>query len=286
MRVIVPAAVLLGGGALLWGRERLAYDPPEMQTLKVGMISSDAFVKDPDAQRNLIHGYADRAARLADGGAKLILIPEKITVIKSIPARGDRCGVWQRGQARRDCRCWARALDSRGEAQRGARLSGFDWRGRSIRTRSTTCCLRWRVICWVGSARVNLPGNEGVEICLRTWTFPELSRDYAHDGAALLIVPAWDFHSDGWLHDRMAVVRGVESGFSLIRNAKEGLLTVSDTRGRVTAEQHSDAAQFAELVADAHAAHVSTFYAQWGDWFAYVCVGGLVLLLAASRFVR
>lgn len=282
VRVIAPAAILLGG-VFLWGRERLAYDPPEARTVKVALISSDAFVTDPEAERSLIRDYAERAARLADGGAKLILIPEKIAVIKTIPleeidaafgaaAKHGATVVVGLERWTADAKLnEARVYDSSGAVEA------------SYEKHHMLPPVESHLL--VGTARVNLPGNAGVEIC-KDLDFPQLSREYAHDGATLMIVPAWDFQSDGWLHDRMAVVRGVEDGFSLVRNAKEGLLTVSDTRGRVTAEQHSDAAQYTELVAEARAAHVPTFYAQWGDWFAYLCAGGLVLLVAAMRFVR
>ena len=52
----------------------------------------------------------------------------------------------------------------------------------------------------------------------------------------MLLAPAWDFDNDGWLHSRMAVVRGVESGLALARIARGGLATVSDAYGRVIAE--------------------------------------------------
>lgn len=39
----------------------------------------------------------------------------------------------------------------------------------------------------------------------------------------------------------MAILRGVESGFSIARAAKQGRLTVSDSRGRVFAWQSSAA---------------------------------------------
>ena len=52
--------------------------------------------------------------------------------------------------------------------------------------------------------------------------FPRLSREYGKDGAAVLLVLAWDFSDDGWLHGRMAILRGVESGFSIARAPKQG----------------------------------------------------------------
>src|SRR5206468_8848188 len=72
----------------------------------------------------------------------------------------------------------------------------------------------------------------GLQIC-KDMDFPELSREYALQGANLLLVPAWDFNLDRWLHARMAVLRAVENGFALARSARNGLLTLSDNRGRI-----------------------------------------------------
>ena len=77
--------------------------------------------------------------------------------------------------------------------------------------------------------------------------FPRLSREYAGDGASLLLVPAWDFDLDGWLHARMAVLRGVENGFAIARAARNGLLTLSDSRGRIRGEKSTVPGQFVSL---------------------------------------
>src|SRR5436309_2091225 len=100
-----------------------------------------------------------------------------------------------------------------------------------------------------------------------------------------MVVPAWDFHADGWLHSRMAVMRGVESGFGMVRSAREGLMTISDSRGRVLVEKASDAG-FAELMGVAMVEHESTLYVRWGDWIAWSCLGGLALLVGSRVAVR
>ena len=112
--------------------------------------------------------------------------------------------------------------------------------------------------------------------------FPTLSRQYANDGIGLLLVPAWDFGDDAWLHNRMAVMRGVESGFSIARAAKEGVLTVSDDRGRLLAERSSASAPFATLVANVPVRHDATLYARFGDWFAWLNMA-LLLGIVGSR---
>jgi apolipoprotein N-acyltransferase len=120
-------------------------------------------------------------------------------------------------------------------------------------------------------------GIWGIEIC-KDMDFPGLSRQYGASGVALLLVPAWDFRIDGWLHGRMAVMRGVESGFTIARAASEGRLSISDDRGRVLAEQ-SAAIRFPTLYLNTPVRHVNTLYARWGDWFGWLSVVVLLLIL-------
>jgi apolipoprotein N-acyltransferase len=126
-------------------------------------------------------------------------------------------------------------------------------------------------------------GVWGVTIC-KDMDFPELGREYARRGAGVLLVPAWDFRIDGWYHARMAILRGVESGYSVARAAKQGLLTVSDNRGRVLAEKEGSPAAMVMLDANVPVTHAATFYARWGNWFPIVCIPGL--LLAVSLVFR
>ncbi len=114
--------------------------------------------------------------------------------------------------------------------------------------------------------------------------FPDLSRQYGEEAVGLMLVPAWDFKVDGWLHGRMGILRGVESGFSIARSPKEGILTLTDATGRVLAERQSDSAPFATLVANVPVRHLSTIYARFGDWFAWLNILLFAVLVIASLF--
>lgn len=126
-------------------------------------------------------------------------------------------------------------------------------------------------------------GNWGLQIC-KDMDFPKLSRDYAVDGANLLLVPAWDFNLDRWLHARMAVLRAVENGFALARSARNGLLTLSDNRGRILAEAITAPDRFVSISGNVSVVREETFYARAGDWFAWLCVAVFVSLLAFQLF--
>jgi apolipoprotein N-acyltransferase len=72
----------------------------------------------------------------------------------------------------------------------------------------------------------------------------------------------------------MATLRGVESGFTVIRAARNGLLSVTDRYGRVIGEAPSASAPVARLVAAAPLGPGRpTVYARVGDVFGWLCVG-------------
>lgn len=138
----------------------------------------------------------------------------------------------------------------------------------------------------VGTELVVIPqagGAWGVQIC-KDLDFPALSRAYGEAGVGVMLAPAWDFDLDGAWHARMAVMRGVESGFGLVRAAKRGRLTVSDSRGRIVAEAASNAAPFSTLVADVPSRHEATLYGELGDWFAWLAA--VALVAAVIRLIR
>jgi apolipoprotein N-acyltransferase len=128
-------------------------------------------------------------------------------------------------------------------------------------------------------------GTWGVAIC-KDMDFTPLSRQYGEAGTSLLLVPAWDFVLDRWQHGHIAIMRGVEDGFSIARAAKQGYLTVSDDRGRILAETQSDSAPFATLVADVPVVHDTTLYLLWGDWFAWLVLATFVFTLVQLYRLR
>ncbi len=124
---------------------------------------------------------------------------------------------------------------------------------------------------------VDAQARAGVEIC-KDMDFPALTRRYADAGAAVLLVPAWDFGDDGWMHARMAVLRGVEQGLPVARSAQSGLLTASDAFGRVQDEARTGDDAVSQVVV-LRAGRIPTLYGRWGDWFAYASAGLLLLVL-------
>ncbi|GAA1536577.1 apolipoprotein N-acyltransferase [Kribbella lupini] len=123
----------------------------------------------------------------------------------------------------------------------------------------------------------------GVLIC-KDLDFPALSRQYGKAGADLLLVPALDFDTDGWLHSRMALLRGVENGIPIARNGSKGRLTLTDQHGRLVSELPAASNQSVTLVGDLNPGIARTPYTRWGDWFAVLSI--LLTVIGASALVR
>jgi apolipoprotein N-acyltransferase len=121
----------------------------------------------------------------------------------------------------------------------------------------------------------------GVAIC-KDLDYQRYMILYGKMGTPVVYVPAWDFDRDGWLHARMAMMRAVENGYVLVRNAQQGRLTISDDRGRVLAEASSEGNKHASLTGEICSKADATLYSRWGDWFGwlnlFLAVGQIVML--------
>lgn len=129
-----------------------------------------------------------------------------------------------------------------------------------------------------------LLGNaRAVTIC-KDMDFPPTIRSDAKSGIRLMVVPAGDFFLDDWIHARMAIMRGVENGFAIVRAANDGLLTVSDAQGRVIARKGYRPQGIYAVVADVPLGPGPTLYTRMGDVFAWAAIAAAFLLGALAFF--
>jgi apolipoprotein N-acyltransferase len=109
-------------------------------------------------------------------------------------------------------------------------------------------------------------------------------RTTAAHGVRLMIVPADDFGRDQWIHARMAIMRGIENGFAVLRSAFDGLETISDAQGRVLVSAPTSQAPMVVVQAEVPLGSGPTLYTRVGDVFPCVCAL-LSLLVGARMFV-
>ena len=122
----------------------------------------------------------------------------------------------------------------------------------------------------------------GTAIC-KDLDFPNYIKQYGNDDVSILCIPAWDFITDDWLHSRMAILRGVENGFSEVRTARQGRLTISDCLGRVSAEANSSAGKTVSLTGNVSVEKRNTIYSRFGNWFGILNIIAAVFLIFYKR---
>lgn len=135
-----------------------------------------------------------------------------------------------------------------------------------------------------------IPGREpgllgagyATQIC-KDMDFAATVRATAGAGVRLMIVPANDFGRDGWIHARMAIMRGVENGFSVLRSAFNGLETISDAQGRVLAQAPTSGSGMVMIAAEVPLGPGPTLYTRVGDVFPWLCA--LVSVLIGARML-
>ena len=124
----------------------------------------------------------------------------------------------------------------------------------------------------------------GVAIC-KDMDYSGFIRKYDGNKTRVMYVPAWDFIRDGWLHSRMAILRGVENGYAIVRTARQGELTISDHKAKVLFEESSTNNKAAGLTGNFPLIATKTIYSQFGDWFGYL-IAIIALLFVLTRLRR
>jgi apolipoprotein N-acyltransferase len=125
-----------------------------------------------------------------------------------------------------------------------------------------------------------LSSGNGIAIC-KDLDFPMLLREYGNR-TPLMLVPGWDFVTDGELHSRMAVLRGIENGFAVARAAAMGRLTVSDAFGRIVAEKITDPSSASWITTTIGLVNIRTLYTRFGDLFAWFMITSAAVMILAS----
>ncbi|WP_266168768.1 nitrilase-related carbon-nitrogen hydrolase [Dyella subtropica] len=275
-------AALCVAAAVAYGGWRL--QAPATTTMRIGLVSLDtrgAPGLSSSKGQALETRYMEAFGRLADAGAQIVLNSETSfsTTDATIPAFA--------ALAKQRSLIVGTGVDFKGDprAERNM-LMVFQPGAMSPATYNKHHLLIGLEEYLPGDSYTLLEGAPriGLAIC-KDMDFHDVSRAYAARRAQLLLVPASDFVADGWLHSRMAIMRGVENGFAMARAAHSGRLTLSDDRGRVVAEASSEG-QDAELTGNLPLRETHTLYARWGDWFAWLDLIALAAWLALAFLPR
>ncbi|GAB4588474.1 apolipoprotein N-acyltransferase [Nocardia sp. IFM 10818] len=259
--------------------------PYDREHVRVGLAAisqpPDYVPVDTADGRDMVARAVAEVERLADQGARAVVLPEKAWRAdeSSLPLLS---GPLSEVAARRDIHVVAGLVLTRGGTSVNAAIDFPS---------GATYAKHYLV---PGLEDELAPGTEFQLVPGEPWALavcfdldrPNLVRENHRRGATLLLVPALDFTDDHWLHSRMAVVRGVESGVGVARSAQLGELVASDSRGRVLTSVRADISATATALADIPLTESRTVYARFGDWFAWLSVALFLLAAIAAAPLR
>ncbi|CUH95695.1 hypothetical protein P22_1772 [Propionispora sp. 2/2-37] len=286
--VLLPAGGLLAA-ALLYGVCRL-YLPAAGPVVTVGLAAvpaTRAELRSQDAAtvNRTLQGYSRSVDALAAAGAQVVVLPEKLAFLAP-ENREEGLALFSRTAARnRVVLVAGLSLQQERLANSAVAFAPDGSPAAAYDKQHLLPAYESRYTPGDSLAWLNTGGTAaGLAIC-KDMDFVRPARDYSQQGAGLLLVPALDFHDDGWLHARIAVLRGVEGNMAVARTAQWGLLTLSDSRGRILGMSATDAAAGeAALLGRLPAGGGRSLYSLTGDWLAWLCLA--ITALAVLRLRR
>ena len=285
--ILAAGIVVLAVG---FGSARLISAPSEPE-VKVGLIVVDTApgAKAPSPEVPPWTYYWSAIAQAAREGARIVVLPEKIAAFTSEQIAPIRDALARAAESNKVFLVAGVTVVLTDHKENRAWM--FDPSGAMVADYSKRHLVPGFEDAFVagGNEMVRIiDGNlTGIAIC-KDMDFPRLGRDYAEQDVTMMLVPAWDFGGDAWLHSRMAVLRGVEGGYTIVRAAREGVLTISDRYGRVLDEVASSGTPYSSLVAMAPlATERETVYGVLGNTFGWLALAfGIAISIRAAVTVN
>lgn len=128
-------------------------------------------------------------------------------------------------------------------------------------------------------------GNLSSSICYDA-DFPSLIRQAGEKHADILILPSGDWREISPYHARMAAVRSIENGFSLLRTVSGATSVACNKYGQVVASRNYFDQGAKVLIAYLPIGGARTIYSQIGDVFVYVCAAIVIWVLGTSLLTK
>lgn len=257
---------------------------PDAPRITVAAIHAPSFRGKPDSvAQNLerLGSYSPLAREAASGGARLIVWPEMI--LSHEAAWGDSVLAPLSDLVRETGATHVVGFFHRDDPRNTARIIGSDG----------VLLAEYQKTHLVTAMETSRPGTDpapvvdldgvslGVLIC-NDDVFPDVSRQLGRDGARLVADPTWDWRAVAARHAQITRLRAIENGFAMVRATQGGISQLIDSRGRIVASHSVLDEPRAVLVGDLVPGDGNTVYGRLGDWFAWLVVVGLVVIVVRS----
>lgn len=292
-RTALPAALALAlfAANAAFGFARM--QTPATGTIRVALIDTDdthaeMFKKNEELSEAVVDAYAKQVAKLGDQHVKLVLWPENSARVEP---------EWRKAMEGRV----AAAADSADATLVAGFNDTMDGVAHNVSwafqpgAQTPLVYVKRRLVPVLETSRYE-PGTGpevtkagvGLEICKDMDFQAMIRRDEVETHPRLLAVPAWDFGADGYFHARGAILRSVENGVAMARDARDGVLSLSDRFGRVVAMKNSGGDGFTVLIGELPLSGVGgdTVYDAIGDVFGWLCVAGSIGLMGLAFLPR
>ncbi len=109
--------------------------------------------------------------------------------------------------------------------------------------------------------------------------FPNFLRQAAKAGTDIMLVPGYDSERIRPFHTEPALLRGIEGGYSVVRQVNKGTSVAADHRGTVLARQDYFMTEDRLMFADVPIEGTRTLYGCLGDWFAWTSIALFLALV-------
>lgn len=118
--------------------------------------------------------------------------------------------------------------------------------------------------------------------------FPAFVHQAAKQDVDIMLVPAFDWEPIKPYHTQVGLFRGIENGFSVVRQVADGTSMAVDYHGNVIAYQDFFDTTDPVMFADVPVQGTTTLYGLLGDWFAYLnmlYVGALIVRVLVPSLI-
>jgi apolipoprotein N-acyltransferase len=276
------AAILAATAVAGWWRLQT---PVTGTPVNFGIVSIDDFLREPDSDpaREVWRRYDAQVTALAAGGARMILLPEKIVVMSAADAEARKSHFAKLAAANHVWLVAGMGVDNGKERRNEAWWFAPDGHPATNYLKHFMAPPEREFVSGSEYPVNAIDGvNYGVAIC-KDMHFASLGREFGARETAVMLVPAWDFHDDAWMAANMTILRGVENGYTVVRSSRDGLLSVSDPYGRLIAVAKSSEMPGTSLFASATVGRrVSTIYTRIGDLLGWGCLAGALAMIIGT----
>jgi apolipoprotein N-acyltransferase len=281
---LFSSSILIFGLVFCFGFFRIK-NSSNNETIKVGLAVLDEnfhhITEHPDFQKEILatQFYSNQVANLAEKEAKIVLLPERAININKETER-EIIAILSKTAKQNQVYIITGYTNFRFDRPFNSSFV-LDTSGSIIGEYNKIHLVKGLEDLFMKGNKTgyfNLNSHKvGIPIC-KDLDFPNYMSNYSQ--VSFLTIPAWDFVVDGWLHSRMAILRAVENGFSEIRTARQGKLTICDCYGKIINEVDCSNGKAVSLIGNLPLQKETTFYARFGDWFVLPNLVGLMIFFS------